>query len=223
MLGTVLEFETETLIMKTRSLYIFLFFFFVSAPTAQSQSTEKIKSVVDDDFFTYGDVLIKDTIPYKILEEVVIDAKPTRKHKRRVRRYNRLMRKVLKVYPYARIANERINTIESNMEKFEVERDRKRFVAMQEEKLRKEFEGDLKKLTFSEGRILIKLIDRETGNTSYELIKQLRGNLSAFFWQSLAKLFGSDLKSEYDPDDEDKMIENIIVRIESGELKPKKI
>jgi len=82
--------------------------------------------------------------------------------------------------------------------------------------LKKEFEGQLKQLTVKQGRILIKLIDRETGKTSYDLVKQLRGSFSAWMWQGLAKLFGSDLKSEYDAKGEDRMIEVAIAQIENG-------
>ncbi|MCF8370564.1 MAG: DUF4294 domain-containing protein [Bacteroidales bacterium] len=199
--------------MKTILVQISVLFLLMIALPGSAQNVQ------DKDFFIHGDILYADSIPSKVLDEVIIEGKYTWKQRRQMRRYDKLMRKVLKVYPYARIANERITNIEKSMSLFETERERKKYVAMQEERLRKEFEKELVKLTFSEGRILIKLIDRETGNTSYELIKQLRGNLSAFFWQSIARLFGSDLKDEYDPDNEDIMIENIIVRIESGELK----
>lgn len=199
--------------MKTIFVQLSVLFLLMAALPASAQNVQ------DKDFFIHGDILYADSIPSKVLEEVIIEGKYTWKQRRQIRRYDKLMRKVLKVYPYARIANDRITKIEESMTLFQTERERKKYVAMQEERLRKEFEKELVKLTFSEGRILIKLIDRETGNTSYELIKQLRGNLSAFFWQSIARLFGSDLKDEYDPDNEDVMIENIIVRIESGELK----
>lgn len=192
---------------------ILLFLMMVVTESARAQNIQ------DKDFFIHGDILYADSLPSKVLEEVIINGKYTGHYRRQIRRYDKLMRKVMKVYPYAVIANQNISKIEENMSLFETEKERKRYVAMQEERLRKQFEKELVKLTFSEGRILIKLIDRETGDTSYELIRQLRGNLSAFFWQSIARLFGSDLKAEYDPDNEDKMIENIIVRIESGELK----
>ncbi|MEA3443235.1 MAG: DUF4294 domain-containing protein [Bacteroidota bacterium] len=196
---------------------IFSISFIVCLLVSLTSSAQKNSN---DSAFIRGDVLyVVDSLPMKILDEVIIHGKTSWKHRRKVRRYNKLYRKVKKVYPYAKIANKRISMIEKNMTAFKTERNRKKYVAMQEEKLKKEFEKELRKLTFSEGRILIKLIDRETGETSYELIKQLRGNLSAFFWQSIARLFGANLKSEYDPDNEDKMIENIIVRIENGELK----
>jgi hypothetical protein len=76
----------------------------------------------------------------------------------------------------------------------------------------------LRKLTFTQGRILIKLIDRETGHTTYEIVKELKGSLSAFFWQSVARIFGSNLKMEYDAKGDDRMIEDIVIRIENGML-----
>ena len=84
--------------------------------------------------------------------------------------------------------------------------------------LKSDFERDLKQLTITQGRILIKLIDRETGNTSYALVKELRGSLQAFFWQGLARLFGTNLKTEFDAAGEDAAIESIVQQIERGQL-----
>ena len=85
-----------------------------------------------------------------------------------------------------------------------------------EKELLDEYEDDLKKLTITQGRILIKLVDRETGATSYELVKELRGSFSAFFWQAFARIFGSTLKAEYDPYGEDRLIEEIVLLIDNG-------
>ncbi|MBK6837807.1 MAG: DUF4294 domain-containing protein [Bacteroidetes bacterium] len=87
-----------------------------------------------------------------------------------------------------------------------------------EEQVRKDFEEQIKKLSINQGNVLIKLIDRETGKTSYELIKKLKGSLNAFFAQGLAKLFGHDLKDEFDPEGEDKTIEMIVKQIENGQI-----
>ena len=84
--------------------------------------------------------------------------------------------------------------------------------------MRAQFEDQLVKLSITQGRILIKLVDRETGSTTYEVLKELKGSFSAFIFQGIARLFGSNLKSEYDALEEDKMIEDIIVRIENGQL-----
>ena len=81
-----------------------------------------------------------------------------------------------------------------------------------------EREDDIRDMTYSQGRILIKLVDRETSHTSYQLVKHFKGNLSAFFWQGIAKIFQTNLKYEYDPDGTDKWIEEIVARIENGQL-----
>jgi hypothetical protein len=98
------------------------------------------------------------------------------------------------------------------------ERQKKRFIKETERELKDQFEQELKKLTMTQGRILIKLIDRETGSSSYSLVKELRGSLQAFFWQGLARLFGSNLKTEYDAEGQDQMIEQIVRQIETGQL-----
>ena len=81
-----------------------------------------------------------------------------------------------------------------------------------------QFEKDLKKLTVSQGKMLVKLIDRECNKTTYEIIKNYKGNFSAFLWQGVAKIFGSNLKAEYDGSDKDKIIERVIILVEAGQL-----
>ena len=81
-----------------------------------------------------------------------------------------------------------------------------------------EFEEELRSLTITQGRLLIKLIDRETGHTSFELVRELRGSFPAFFWQTIARLFGSNLKTKFDPAGEDELIDQIILLIESGQI-----
>ena len=82
----------------------------------------------------------------------------------------------------------------------------------------KEYEEELKNLTITQGRILIKLIDRETSKTSYEVVKELRGSFQAAFWQAIARIFGSNLKTEFDPEGEDKMLNEIMIMIEKGQI-----
>ena len=100
------------------------------------------------------------------------------------------------------------------MATLETEKEQRAYIKQVEQELLRDYKEDLKKMTVTQGRILIKLVDRETGDTSYELVKELRGNLSAAFWQALARLFGSNLKSEYDAEGEDRLIEEIILLIE---------
>ena len=135
-----------------------------------------------------------------------------------LKKYLKLRRDVLRAYPYAKLAAQQLTLINDSTAKIKSERARKKFIKETEQELKEKFEKDLKNLTYTQGRILIKLIDRETGNTSYKLVKELRGSLQAFFWQSMARIFGSNLKSEYDAEGEDRMIEGIVQAIERGEL-----
>ncbi|MBL0256149.1 MAG: DUF4294 domain-containing protein [Bacteroidetes bacterium] len=96
---------------------------------------------------------------------------------------------VIKVYPYARLVAVKLNEMEIAMSKMSSDRERKKYRKVVEEQVRKDFEEQIKKLSINQGNVLIKLIDRETGKTSYELIKKLKGYLNAFFAQGLAKLF----------------------------------
>lgn len=161
-------------------------------------------------------VIENDTLFVTSLEEVYIFPEPTFDSWWDRRRYRRLVHNLKKVYPYAVVAGDMLEDLNEKLKYIESERVRKKYIKKKEEELLAEYEDDLKKLTITQGRLLIKLIDRETGDTSFELVKELRGSVSAFFWQTMARLFGSSLKSEYDPDGEDEMIERIVVRIEKG-------
>lgn len=170
---------------------------------------------------TYGQpwtVYNGDTIQYYSLPMVDIVDYVSANAKKEVRDYLKLRRNVIRVYPYAKLAAAELKFINDSMANIPNERARKKFVKKREDEIKAKFEAELKKLTMTQGRILIKLIDRETGNTSYALVKELRGNLSAFFWQGLAKLFGSNLKTEYNAEGEDAAIEQICRAIERGEL-----
>ena len=135
---------------------------------------------------------------------------------RQLREYTLLEMKVKKVYPIAKVAAVKLAEYNRVYATFKTERERRSYVKGVEKELFLEFEDELRKMKVSEGRILIKLLDRETGNSSYEIIKEFKGGLSAFFWQSVAKLFGHDLKAQYDPVMEDRIIEYIIAEIDLG-------
>jgi hypothetical protein len=133
-------------------------------------------------------------------------------------RYQRLVFNVRKVYPYARLAGIKLREYSEELEKMESDAQRRRAVRQIENEIREEFEGDLMKLTRTQGMILIKLIDRETTHTSYDLLRDFRGMVSAVFWQSLGRIFGYNLKTGYDPGGEDYLIEEIVLMIEAGVL-----
>ena len=124
-----------------------------------------------------------------------------------------------KVYPYAFAAAEIMRQYEEELAIIQAEHERKAFIEKAESEMTAQFEGDLRTMTVSEGILLIKLIDRETGATSYTLIQELKGNFSAFMWQSVARLFGHNLKNEFDAEGDDAIIDDIVERIESGEIK----
>jgi len=157
-----------------------------------------------------------DTIPSITLPTVVCIGKRKFKNRKEAARWTRLLYNVKKVYPYSILAAARLKEYDRILATIPNEKDQKKYMGIVEENLKKEFTEDLKNLTVTQGKILIKLIDRETGKTSYTLIKELRGSFSAFMWQSLATLFNSSLKTEYDADGEDKPIEDAIHLIESG-------
>ncbi|MBL4656142.1 MAG: hypothetical protein COC01_01930 [Bacteroidetes bacterium] len=167
-------------------------------------------------YIVYGSVVNGDTVPSIQLNTLHIWAKRSkkdiRKSKRKKARYDRLARDVRKVYPMARVASAKLKYINNELAKLETKSERKSLLKEKEKELLTEYEDDIRTMTFRQGRILIKLIDRETGSPSYDLIRDLRGSTSAFFWQAIARIFGSNLKWEYDPEEE-KAIEAIIQSI----------
>lgn len=166
----------------------------------------------------YGIVVDGDTILVSTIEEIYILPMHKFEKKRDLRRYQRLVKNVKKVYPYAKLAGKKYDEVVENLDNYETEKDKRAYMKQVENELKEEFEGDLKKLTISQGRILIKLIDREIGETSYDLLKEFRGSISAFFWQTLARIFGHNLKSSFDPNGEDKLLNEIVMLIENGQL-----
>jgi len=162
-------------------------------------------------------VIDGDTFPMYTFKSITVDGSRRFSNRDR-RRYGRLKRYVVKVFPYAELAGEMMNDFDDTLVTMKSEKERKKFLAQVEDELKQEFEGELKSLTIKQGILLVKLIDRQTGNSSFELIKTLRGSFSAFIWQSLARLFGSNLKLKYDPDGEDLLVEEIVQQMESGAI-----
>jgi hypothetical protein len=158
------------------------------------------------------------TYPLVELSEITVVGKMPRGVKFNYRRHARLVYNVRRVYPYALIVRNEVGRVNRLLETMPSKRDQNNFLQQYEKDIFKEYEGDMKKLTFSQGKILIKLIERETQNTSFDLIRQYRGKFSATFWQSIARIFGADLKASYDPAGEDYLIEQIITEIEAGRL-----
>ncbi|MEZ4996359.1 MAG: DUF4294 domain-containing protein [Bacteroidales bacterium] len=158
------------------------------------------------------------TYPLVELPEITVTDRMPRGVRFDYRRHARLVYNVRRVYPYALIVRDEFGRINRLLETLPDEKAKRNFLQDYEKDILSRYEGDMRKLTFTQGKILIKLIDRETQNTSYDLIREYRGKFSAVFWQGIARIFGSNLKSTYDAEGEDYLIEQIIKEIEAGRL-----
>lgn len=153
-----------------------------------------------------------------VIPEVVVFPKRVFKTKKDYRQYQRLIRNIKTVYPYAKIAKDKLKEMNEQLSQCKTKHEKQEFINQAEKDIRDEFEKQLVKLTVTQGKLLIKLIDRETGQTSYELVKELKGSFSAGFWQAIARIFGSNLKSEFDAEGEDKMVNELIILYEHRQL-----
>lgn len=138
-----------------------------------------------------------------------------RKGKRRLAKFTKLLWNVHKTYPYAIKVAEVVKGVESELDGITDAKERKAFLKTQERSLFGEYEDDLRKMSRSQGKVLVKLIHRETGSATYFLIKEMKSGASAVLWQSIGIFFGINLKSEYDPEEEE-MIEEIIFDLQRG-------
>lgn len=157
-----------------------------------------------------------DSIPYESidLKEITVFPSIEFKNIEDKIKYYIIKRKTLKVYPYAILASKRLTELNKRLPLIKNRARKKKYTKIVERYIEKEFSDELKKLTMTEGQILIKLVHRETGETVYRLIKKLRNGFRAFSYSSLAKLFNISLKEAYDPINivEDVMIEDVIKR-----------
>lgn len=158
-----------------------------------------------------------DTVPVIELEPYNLIAPRYFRSRSEALSYQRLVHNVRRVYPYARLAGIRLTEYNDELMGM-TDAQRRRETRRIEREIRDEFEGDLMRLTRTQGMILIKLIDRQTALTSYNLLLDYRGMISAVFWQSLGRIFGFNLKSSYDPLGEDYLIEEIVQLIDAGIL-----
>ena len=178
--------------------------------TTQAQITKGFTVMA---YVVDGDTILMDNLP-----QIIIKDKRTFKSKRQAIRYNRLVKNVKRVYPYSKLAATLLEKYSDTLMATEDKKDRKKLMKQAEKELWARYGDELKKMTMSQGLILIKLIDRETGSTSYDLVQELRGNFTAFIFQGLARLFRLNLKSSYNDAGEDQRIEDIVLLIEQGDI-----
>ena len=181
-----------------------------------AQIPKEYKTQQKDSIATYYYIVQGDTIPreYIDLEEVVLLNKLSFNNKVDRRRYLILRRKTRKVYPYAKLASERLLTMSKRLQTIKKKRQASKYTKRIQKYIEQEFSEKLKKLTKTEGQILVKLIHRQTGTTAYDLVKELRTSWRAFWYNTTASLFDISLKQEYTPFsvEEDYLIEDILER-----------
>lgn len=186
--------------MKVK-LKIFLVVFVLSAICFSSSGNTVIPSFA-----------VSDSTVYRELEE--IDVFPRKGFKMNPKQYGKLVKKIKKVYPFAKEAAFEVDKYNNKYKGLKSKDKKRQYIKKVEKELFKKHEKEFKKLTISEGRYLMLLIDREVGETSYELIDELKGDFAAHFWQGVAKIFGNDLKERYDPVYKHYLIEQIVLQLE---------
>lgn len=196
--------------LKNPVIIALILTFFSQPLFSQQEKGEAMHYVVED-----GDTLFLDNLP-----ERFVFYRPRNKAERREwREYYRTIYNFKKVYPYALKAKEITADADSTLANSDfTARERERYLRQYEKRLFKEFEKPLRSMSISQGRLLLKLLDRELGRTSYYVIKNYRGGAAAGFWQGVAKLFGSDLKQPYDRYGEDRLIEELVLLYQQGQF-----
>lgn len=190
--------------------YLILLFAMLNFSFGHSQEEKEIDST---DYYVRfeGDSILLSSIP---LDEVYIFGKLQFADKEEKLRYYILRRKTIKVYPYAKLASERLVELNDSLTKIKKKRHQKRYTKKVQKYIEGEFSEKLKKLTRTEGQILVKLIHRQTGATAFDLVKELRSGWRAFWYNTTAKAFKISLKEEFNPEivHEDYLIEDILQR-----------
>lgn len=151
-----------------------------------------------------------DTIPFGVLPPVFVYTKLTAQQRKYWAEWTRLRNAVYVTYPYAMAASRIMNEINAKLVNVSSKKERRQIIHSREKELKKEFTDKLTQLSVYQGKVLMKLINRQTGNNCYEIIEEYKGFMTAAFWQGVAFVFGSNLKQSYDPNGKDRDIESIV-------------
>ena len=166
-----------------------------------------------------------DTVPWAVLDEVMVGDKPVFTSAEARKKYYQLKRKVIKVYPYAVTAGNKLDSLNLKLDGLKNNRQRNKNIKEYQDFLEKRFEPELRKLTRSEGQVLAKLIQRETGMTVFHLIREYRNTLTAWTWAATGAWYDISIREKYDPaaNEDDKLVEAILRRaFAEGALQPRK-
>jgi len=150
---------------------------------------------------------------FGVMDMVLVWGKMDARQRKAHREWTRLRNAVYVTYPYAKKAGAIINDVNFNLNKITDEAKRKKYLSQREKELKKEFTEPITNLSVYQGKVLMKLINRETSNTCFELVKEYRGGFSAQFWQTIAWVFGGSLKQQYDPRGTDAEMESIVQEV----------
>ena len=196
-----------------RLLFLILFLSFITVRLDAQEQTTTIKGYLVPVCVHEGD-----TIPFIRMPTLYVYKPLVFKNKKQQKEYNRLVRNVKKTLPIAKEVNRAIIETYEFLQTLPDEKARQKHLSLVEKSVKEQYTPRMKQLTLAQGKLLIKLINRETSSSSYELVKAFLGPFKAGFYQAFAAIFGASLKKEYHPEDEDAMIERIIVLIENGQL-----
>jgi hypothetical protein len=159
------------------------------------------------------DSLVKNTPDGLIFfPEIIVYPHKSAKTKREQKQYDKLVRNFLKVYPYALELAKTYKNIDDTLAMFSSDKKRELYLKKREQQIMQHYKPILSRFTLSQGVLLVKLMDRESGSTAYEIVDELKGSVTAFFWQSFALMFGNSLRAEYDSNGDDKEIEYLVKR-----------
>ncbi len=159
-------------------------------------------------------VINGDTLPARTLMMVRVSAMMPAGMRKRMEEWTRLRNAVYVTYPYARKAGSIMNEMNARLARLNTEGEKKSYIKSKEKDLKKEFADPLQQLSVYQGKVLMKLINRQTGNNCYDIIKEYKGGFTARFWQTVAFFFGSSLKQPYDANGDDKQMEMIVQEVE---------
>ena len=196
-----------------RLIFLILFLSFIAVHLNAQEQTTTIKGYMVPICVYKGD-----TIPSMRMPTLYVYKPLKFKNKKQQQEYNRLVRNVKKTLPIAKEVNRAIIETYEFLQTLPDEKAREKHLSMVEKSVKEQYTPRMKQLTLSQGKLLIKLVNRETSSSSYELVKAFLGPFKAGFYQAFAAIFGASLKKEYHPEDEDALIERIIILVENGQL-----
>jgi len=202
--------------MKKSALIFSLIF--VSVLSGNAFAQKPFQSVPSGDPIVWVEKNEKDTMLMVYLNGINIFPQEKFKNKKQEQFYWTTVRDVKLTLPFAKIIAGELNKTNKKLISLPDDKERKKYLSQYEKAVLKQYEPSLKKMNINQGKMLLKLIDRECNQSPYELIKAYRGSFSAFFWQGVARIFGTNLKAEYDGNDKDKIIERIIILVEENRI-----